>query len=348
MSEIDRRQFVKNVMLGGAALGLASTMFPASLAAARAAPQDIGQCKSVKITSVSEVGWWDTGRLFADTMPSGGPMGADQWTTEWSASNTAGCCSLIEVKGLDGKTTRILLDTGWNSQYMAWRFAATGVDKLLKANGIDYLVISHEHADHFFGLDACLDLNPKVTMVVPATMRPEGLGFIAGEKSKSVTVHNPIKHQGKLMSTKPGGVIKLFSGAGLALFDVPMAFKVRGEQSLIINVKDKGLVLVSGCCHQGITDFANYAKNMVAGHDKLYGLYGGLHIAPMGALNKSGEKMVRDLAGYGFEKMACNHCTGLAAVKLMKELKYPVVKGSGSQGSKSDLYVGNGDSVTFG
>jgi hypothetical protein len=32
----------------------------------------------------------------------------------------------------------------------------------------------------------------------------------------------------------------------------------------------------------------------------------------------------------------------------MVALGYPVIKGSGSKGSSSDLYVGNGDAVIFG
>ena len=49
-----------------------------------------------------------------------------------------------------------------------------------------------------------------------------------------------------------------------------------------------------------------------------------------------------------FQKIACNHCTGLAAVQKMIQLGYPVVRGTGHLGSKSDLYVGNGDEVIFG
>ncbi len=54
------------------------------------------------------------------------------------------------------------------------------------------------------------------------------------------------------------------------------------------------------------------------------------------------------MAKYNFKKVACNHCTGLPAVNRMIELGYPVVQGTGSNGSKSNLYVGNGDEVTFG
>jgi len=54
------------------------------------------------------------------------------------------------------------------------------------------------------------------------------------------------------------------------------------------------------------------------------------------------------MGAYGFTRIAANHCTGLPAVQKMVELGYPVIKGTGSKGSQSDLYIGNGDSVVFG
>jgi 7,8-dihydropterin-6-yl-methyl-4-(beta-D-ribofuranosyl)aminobenzene 5'-phosphate synthase len=58
--------------------------------------------------------------------------------------------------------------------------------------------------------------------------------------------------------------------------------------------------------------------------------------------------MIKEMGKYNFQKIACNHCTGEAAVKRMIELDYPVVKGTARYGSMSDLYVGNGDEVFFG
>ena len=54
------------------------------------------------------------------------------------------------------------------------------------------------------------------------------------------------------------------------------------------------------------------------------------------------------MAKYNFQKVACYHCTGLPAVRKMIELGYPVVQGTGRNGSRSNLYAGNGDEVTFG
>ena len=347
MDQMNRREFLNTVVVGGAAFSLAAAAWPTPLAAA-GQRADIGQCKQVKVTSVSEVGWWDTKLLMKELMAGGGPKGCNQWETAWDPRNGAGSASLVEVEGLDGKVTRILLDTGWNPAYMAWRYEMTGVDKLLGDKQIDYLVISHEHLDHLWGLQATLELDPEITMVIPSTFRAEAKQFMAGTDFNKAHALNQVKHQGKLMVMKPGGVHQLFPGAGLAVFDIPILLQIRGEQSLFFNVKDKGLVLVTGCCHQNIITYSDFARNNLAGGEKLYGLYGGLHIAPFGPLRKQQEGWVRGMAKYQFQKVACNHCTGLPAVKLMKELGYPVVSGTGSQGSQSPLYVGNGDAVTFG
>ena len=159
---------------------------------------------------------------------------------------------------------------------------------------------------------------------------------------------NRIPHQGKLVQLKVGHINRLYEGCAGVAFDLPIVIRVRGEQSLFFNVKDKGLVCVTGCCHQSILTLADFGQKKIVGGETMYGVYGGLHIAPFGPLKEKAEKTVRGMAKYNFKKVACNHCTGLPAVKKMIELGYPVVQGTGSNGSKSNLYVGNGDEVTFG
>ena len=90
-------------------------------------------------------------------------------------------------------------------------------------------------------------------------------------------------------------------------------------------------LLPPGCC-----GLADYARRHVAAEDGLYGLYGGLHISPFGPLKPEGEATVKAIGGYGFTRIACNHCTGQPAMQRMAELGYPLVAGR------------NGDTVTFG
>ena len=46
-------------------------------------------------------------------------------------------------------------------------------------------------------------------------------------------------------------------------------------------------------------------------------------------------------------KVAANHCTGALAIEKMIAAGIPVVRGSAKYGSRSKLYVGNGDEVSF-
>jgi 7,8-dihydropterin-6-yl-methyl-4-(beta-D-ribofuranosyl)aminobenzene 5'-phosphate synthase len=309
---------------------------------------DIGQCKSVKVTCVSEVGWWDDQKVKAPMMALGGPQQADQWQAAWDSGNAAGACTLVEVEGLDGSLRRLLLDAGWNPAYMAWRFQATGLDRRLAQGEVDLLMFSHEHMDHFWGLEAVLALNPALPMMIPSTFGLNALKLIFGGVFPACGAANRHPHQGGLVKAEPGRIYKLWDGCAAVTFDLPIMLGVRGEQSLFFNVADKGLVCLAGCSHQGPLNLCDFGRDNIEGGQRLYGLYGGLHLAPLQVLEPAAEEVIQRLGGYGLEVMAVNHCTGRPAVEMMRDLGYPVTRGSASQGSRTDLYVGNGDGVVFG
>ncbi len=308
---------------------------------------DIGQCKQVSIKCISELGWFDSEKTFATIKKVGG-TDTNQWIIPWDYQNAAGFCSLIDVELLDGSHRKFLMDTGWNNQYMDEAFKRNGIDEMLKNGEIEFLFITHEHLDHFWGLETTLKYNPDIKIIIPDTFYPEGLELINSAEFITPGVSNNIPHKGELVRIKPDILEKLYDGCGCVTFDIPIVHRVRGEQSLFFNVKDKGIVCVAGCCHQGILTLADFARDNIVGGSNIYGVYGGLHIAPFGPMNSEREYMVEEMAKYNFKKIACNHCTGLEAVEKMIELGYPIVRGTGSFGSKSDLYVGNGDEVVFG
>ncbi len=345
---MDRRDFLKTVVVGGAVLSLDAAFMAKHLEAGTLNLQTIGECKKLSIKCISEVGWWDNQVLLGDMMKAGGLKEAEQWTTEWTTTNAAGSCSLVEVQGLDGSKKRFLVDTGWDAKYIDQRFQDEGVDKMLKNGEIDFLYITHEHLDHFWGLEAVLKYNPDIKIVIPSSFQPPALSYIHGADFPKAGAKNTVAHKGELVKFKVGEATKLMDGAVSVGFDIPIILKIRGEQSLYFNVKDVGLVLVTGCCHQNIITFADYAINNLGAKGKLFGLYGGLHIAPFGKLGDEESGWIDKMASYNFRKIAANHCTGLPAVQKMVRLAYPVVQGTGAKGSQSKLYVGNGDSVVFG
>ncbi len=308
---------------------------------------DFGACRSLKITCVSEIGWADNRDMMQD-ISSGGGLAASQWRIPWREENARGSCSLLEVEGLDGARRRLLIDAGWNRDYMRERLAATGVAELIAAGGVEALFITHEHIDHLFGLQAVLELKPDITIYIPSTFHAEAERFIAGAVFPEAHAANTVPHTGEIVRLEPGGVHALMPGLAAVGFDLPIMLGIEGEQSLYANLEREGLVALTGCGHPTLERIVAFASDRLARGDKLHGLYGGLHMAPFGALTSEQAAKIRDMGRYGFKRIACNHCTGLAAVELMVELSYPVVRGTGRDGSVSDLFVGNGDLVTFG
>lgn len=352
-----RRAFIQNALLGaaGAALFNPASLLakdsvqraPEPLAAGPGTQLDIGTCKSVKMTCISEVGWHSSEKLLAD-VKAGGGFNTSQWEVPWDNSNAGGSCSLMEIEALDGKRTKILIDVGWNQGYMKERFAQTGVDKQIASGEIEALFLTHEHVDHLFALQNVLELRRDIPIYIPATFRPEAYQFMAGTDFTTAGARNSVTHTGELIRLKAGGVNPIQPGVAAVTFDLPIILETQGEQSLYVNVKNKGLVAITGCGHQTLPRIVDFATTNLLAGNKLHGLYGGLHLAPFGPLAPPQEAIIQEMGKYGFERIACNHCTGLPAVELMVALGYPVVKGTGSHGSVSDLYIGNGDSVVFG
>ena len=69
-----------------------------------------------------------------------------------------GFAALVEYGG-----KRILFDTGNNARIFERNVKALGVD----LKNIDFVVISHRHADHTSGISYLLTVNPKVKIYVP-------------------------------------------------------------------------------------------------------------------------------------------------------------------------------------
>ena len=69
-----------------------------------------------------------------------------------------GFAALVEYGG-----KRILFDTGNNARIFEHNVKALGVD----LRNIDFVVISHRHADHTSGISYLLTVNPNVPIYVP-------------------------------------------------------------------------------------------------------------------------------------------------------------------------------------
>ncbi|MBI9092670.1 MAG: MBL fold metallo-hydrolase [Desulfobacterium sp.] len=381
---IKRRDFLKGAITG-TGIGVLGAMGAYSYSGARKAlfskterkMTDIGTCRSVKVTNISETSWFDNQTLVGDIKGAGGLL-VDQYSYNWAPfgngnglgkgsyadgiakikqylphdldkaweiaqensvnpDNAGGYSCLLEVEELDGNKRKFLLDSGWSYKWMDECFKREGIDKMLENREIEALFISHEHFDHYWGLPVTLKYDPTITIYIPEGFYPEGKQYIKDSG-----------HTGKLIEVK-NGLCKQIPGMASYVFPIPIICRVYGEQSLYFNIKDKGLVSVTGCCHQGIIRFAETAYNEIKyENDQCHGIYGGLHISPFDDWDPKYDDLVISLERYGFERIGCNHCTGVLCAKKFISQGYPVIEGTARFRSKDKAYLGNGDTITFG
>ncbi|MEN6621147.1 MAG: MBL fold metallo-hydrolase, partial [Smithella sp.] len=291
---ISRRSFTKGMALGTvtgyfAAAGLSSTVFKKTLLPKEKLNQvDIGEIKSLKLKVISETSWYDNNVWLNDVKGVGGLL-VNQYTIPWTTemvksgykgSNLGGFSTLIEVEFLDGTKKKFLLDSGWNSDWMDKRYHDEGVDAMLAKKEIEFLVQSHEHMDHFFGIQSVTKHNPHIPIYVPKGFYQEGFDLLKGKAFPKAKVKNDYPHKGKLTVFDSSKVNMLYPGVALMTFDVPIILRVFGEQAFVFNVKDKGLVLVTGCCHMGIISYLEAVSNNISGGEKIYAIKGVIHLSP--------------------------------------------------------------------
>jgi len=83
------------------------------------------------------------------------------------------------------------------------------------------------------------------------------------------------------------------------------------DQAITINVRDKGLVVLSGCAHSGIVNTVQYARE-ISGVDKVYAILGGFHLAP--AKDEEIERTIEEIIKLRPKMVVPTHCTGFKAI----------------------------------
>ena len=142
---------------------------------------DIGTVKSLKIDVLTETGWFEDAR-FKQNMADYGGAEQTQYRIAWDAENAGGYAALLTVTSLDGDERKILLDTGWNNDWMDYVFARHGVDRMLERGEIDFMVLSHWHLDHFWGIEFDAQAQPAAQNLRPGYMARGRPALVEGKR----------------------------------------------------------------------------------------------------------------------------------------------------------------------
>ncbi len=90
------------------------------------------------------------------------------------------------------------------------------------------------------------------------------------------------------------------------------------EQAVILNLRDKGLVVVAGCAHRGIVNTVQHAMKISNGQQHIHAIIGGFHLSKVN--DKIIQKTVHKLESINPEYIYPCHCTGSKAIRKFEDV----------------------------
>ena len=212
-----------------------------------------------------------------------------------------GFSAAIKLK-VDGTERRVLFDSGLDPLTASHNALVLGLD----LSSCELVISDHGHVDHAGGLmnirkkmnekkqeqkiplvlhqdafrNRLVKFHDGRTINLPAPNRADltEAGYDLVEKqSQSLWIEDSILVTGEIPRTNDfeKGFPIHYSEIDGKMENDPL---IKDDQAIILNIKDRGLVVISGCAHAGIINTIKYAMEM-SNEDKIYSVIGGMHLS---------------------------------------------------------------------
>jgi len=247
-----------------------------------------------------------------------------------------GFSALITVSAGD-RTRTLLFDFGLSEFGAAFNAETLNAD--LKA--VEAMALSHGHVDHTGGFRQLVQKVGKkgIALVVhPAAFRrPRYLKITEDFKVYFPAFTREMVQEAGLDLVETIEPYPLLDGDLLFLGEIPRetAFEkgmpnayyeqdgeerfdaIEDDTAVVMNLKGKGLVVLSGCAHAGIINTVNHARR-VTGIDSIHAVMGGFHLT-----GKHFEPFIKPTAGalkaFDPDYVIPTHCTGRNAINYIEQ-----------------------------
>jgi 7,8-dihydropterin-6-yl-methyl-4-(beta-D-ribofuranosyl)aminobenzene 5'-phosphate synthase len=240
----------------------------------------------------------------------------------------------LEIRDSHGEKHGVVFDSGGMRGALLHNIRALKLD----LSRLECIVLSHGHCDH---TSATVELIRKARRNVKVVVHPNifcprfevekgkkrHYGIPKGERREDIT-----KAGGQLIETTrpfeilPGVItsgeiqhvtpFEKITWKNMALIDgKQVKDKVPEDQALFINLRKRGILVVSGCAHAGIINTLQCASDVTK--TKLYGFVGGTHlIRPKEPRLTETLKKLRE---FDLKLISPAHCTGHKSIAAMNQ-----------------------------
>lgn len=238
---------------------------------------------------------------------------------------------LIQVKSGDKQGT-VLLDTGTSANGVLHNMKAFGIN----LSDLQAIVLSHGHFDHTSGLpnliekletqkfslvlhpDAYLERKIMMPNGQEADISPPEINALRRETIDFIETGNPTLLADNMI---------LVSGEIARTTEFEKGFPIhytkrndkwgndpfiKDDQCVIVNLRGRGLVIVTGCCHSGVINTIRHAQALT-NCQQVYAVLGGFHLTG-GIFEEIIPATIAELQKINPAYLMPGHCTGWSAI----------------------------------
>jgi 7,8-dihydropterin-6-yl-methyl-4-(beta-D-ribofuranosyl)aminobenzene 5'-phosphate synthase len=239
--------------------------------------------------------------------------------------------SMLVAVHKGASTHRVLFDAGTSPDGVVENMRRLGIDP----GSIEAVVCSHGHFDHTTGIDGLTRTVGRANMpelIHPPFWRRRRVLLPGIEPLEIPSVSRRALEDAGFDVLEAAQPSFLLDGSVLVTGEVPRVTGyepgfppqqawlgggwepdplVLDDQAIVINVRDKGLIVLTGCGHAGIVNICRYARRLTGGQP-LYAAMGGFHLnGPL--FEPLIPRVLDDLQEMGPQVLVPAHCTGWRA-----------------------------------